>query len=64
MTDTTYDRKYYLIREIKKAGFELVKSEVERIIIVPFDKERQARLNKYVRELQNKYNYGIQLTIA
>lgn len=60
---TTYDRKYYLIREIKKAGFSLQKNE-GRIIGVPLHLAEAARTNKHVRELQKNYQYGVQLIFA
>lgn len=60
MSDTTYKRKYYLIREVKKAGYELVKCGDNRIINVPWDKQNAARRNKYLQELRTKYQFGVQ----
>lgn len=61
---TTYDRKYYLIRRIKAAGFEFSKKSNERIILVPPNKVRQATTNKYVNELKREHQYSVQTTIA
>lgn len=60
---TTYDRKYYLIREIKKAGFKLHEHENERTIKVPHEMQDVARKNKHVQELRIKYQYGVQITL-
>ena len=60
---TTYNRKYYLIRQIKKAGFELFECKNERTIKVPFHKHRVAKQNKHVQELRTKYQYGVQITL-
>ena len=62
MNKETYNRKYYLIREIKKAGFELVSRKCERIIYITPEMVEAASKNKYLRELQQKYDFGIQLT--
>jgi len=60
---TTYDRKYYLIRRIEKAGFEFSKKNNERIIQVPPNKVMQAERNKYVNELRKDHQYGVQMII-
>ena len=44
--DSTYDRKYYLIRKIERAGFTLSKTEGARIINVPHDLREKAEKNK------------------
>ena len=63
--DSTYDRKYYLIRKIERAGFTLSKTEGARIINVPHDLREKAEKNRAVRELRETYQYGVQLlTIA
>ncbi len=61
---TTYDRKYYLIREIKKAGFSLTKKNEGRTILVPPHLVAVAKTNKHVLELQRNYQYGVQTIIA
>ena len=60
---TTYNRKYYLIRQIKKAGFVLVEQKNERTIKVPFQQHRVAKKNKHLQELRTKYQYGVQITL-
>lgn len=62
MTKETYKRKYYLIREIKKDGFNLVSKKRERIIYITSEMVDAAAKNKYLRELQQKHDFGIQLT--
>lgn len=60
---TTYYRKYYLIREIKKAGFKLHEHKNERIILVTSKRQHIARKNKHVQELLANYQYGVQITL-
>lgn len=60
MSNTTYKRKYYLIREVKKAGYNLIESENNRIIEVPWDKQTEARRNKHLQELRTAYHFGVQ----
>lgn len=62
MKTTTYNRKYYLIREVKKAGFILREHKNERTIKVVFNKQYEAKRNKYVQELRTKHQYGVQIT--
>lgn len=62
MNKETYNRKYYLIREIKKDGFNLVSKKRERIIYITPEMVDVAAKNKYLRELQQKHDFGIQLT--
>lgn len=62
MNKETYKRKYYLIREIKKDGFNLVSKKRERIISITPEMVDAAAKNKYLRELQQKHDFGIQLT--
>lgn len=62
MNKETYNRKYYLIREIKKDGFNLVSKKRERIIYIIPEMVDAAAKNKYLRELQQKHDFGIQLT--
>lgn len=59
----TYDRKYYLNRKVKEAGFDLKLEETHKTIIIPPSKVNEALKNRYVRELRDKYNYGIQTVL-
>ncbi|WP_299576626.1 hypothetical protein [uncultured Sunxiuqinia sp.] len=57
----TYQRKYYLHRRVKKAGFSLQLEQTHKTISVYPDEMDSARENKYVAELQAKHNYGVQI---
>jgi len=59
--ETTYIRKYYLHRKISVVGAVLKLTKCERTILIPPELFDEACNNKYIRELQNKYSYGIQL---
>jgi len=60
----TYKRKYYLHRQVKKAGFSLKLELKHKTINVPYDETHKAKENKYVQELQQQYNYGVQTAIV
>lgn len=57
----TYKRKYYLHRQVKKVGFGLVLEHKYKTINVDPDHVAEAQQNKYVAELQNTFNYGVQI---
>jgi len=57
----TYKRKYYLHRRIKTAGYSLQLEHTHKTIAVFPDEVETARENKYVTELQQQYNYGVQI---
>lgn len=58
---TTYIRKYYLHRQVKKAGFFLKLDECHKTIGVLPAQIPEAKENKYVSELQQQHNYGVQI---
>ena len=60
---TTYDRKYYLNRQVKKAGFKLELEQTSKTILVPPELTDVADQNEALKELGKQYNYGIQYTI-
>lgn len=60
--NSTYSRKYYLVRKIKAEGFELHKSSKQRIILVPANRAKDAQLSGAVTELVNEHHYGLQYT--
>lgn len=60
----TYDRKYYLNRKVKQAGFGLDLGEMTKTILVPPDLMAKAKKDIHVRELKEKYNYGVQFTLV
>ena len=59
----TYDRKYYLHRQVKKAGFDLLLDETHKTILVPPRLNIKAKTNRYVAELQKNHQYGVQYLI-
>lgn len=61
MNKGTYNRKYYLHRQIKKSGCRLLLTNIQRTILIDPAKTEEIRHNKYVGELHNKYSYGVQL---
>jgi uncharacterized protein YihD (DUF1040 family) len=60
----TYDRKYYLNRKVKKAGFGLELGELTKTILVPPELMNKAKKDVHVRELKDRYNYGVQFTLV
>jgi len=59
--ETTYIRKYYLHRKVAQTGAKLQLTKCERTILIPPERFDEASSNKYVRELQSKHSYGVQL---
>jgi len=59
----TYDRKYYLNRKVKAAGYRLELEQTSKTILIPPEMTGHAELNKAVKELSNNYNYGVQYTL-
>lgn len=59
----TYDRKYYLNRKVKAAGFKLELEQTSKTILIPPSMAGHAELNKAVKELSKNYNYGVQYTL-
>ena len=57
---TTYDRKYYLIREVKKLKLEVSHERGERVVLIPWERQVEVKNNKYLLELRDKHNYGLQ----
>lgn len=60
----TYIRKYYLHRQLKKSGFSLLLSQTTKTISIPHNLVHLAIENKYISELQNNHNYGVQTSIV
>ena len=58
---STYIRKYYLHRQVKKAAFTLELQHTHKTIGVEPHQQQEAQNNKYVQELQKKYSYGVQI---
>jgi hypothetical protein len=59
----TYDRKYYLNRKVKAAGFKLELEQTSKTIEVTPEMAAHAEVNKAVKELSMDYNYGVQYTL-
>lgn len=58
----TYNRKYYLHRQVKKAGCSLHLEETHKTIFLSQEDAKKLRNDKYLRELEQKHSYGIQIT--
>lgn len=58
----SYNRKYYLHQCVRKEGFSLTLEKTNKTINVNPGQTETIRDNKYVTELSNKYNYGVQFT--
>jgi len=59
----TYDRKYYLNRKVKAAGFKLELEQTSKTIVVTPEMAQHADSNKALKELSKHYNYGVQYTL-
>jgi len=59
----TYDRKYYLNRKIKAAGFKLDLDLTSKTIMVTPEMTEHAEANNALKELSRDYNYGVQYTL-
>ena len=59
----TYDRKYYLNRKVKAAGFSLEMELTSKTILIPPDMVELAEANKALKELSSFYQYGVQYTM-
>lgn len=59
---TTYIRKYYLHRRVKQDGYTLSLEHCHRTINVAPSMVEDAKANKYLLELQQQHNYGVQLS--
>ena len=56
-----YNRKYYLHRQVKKAGFRLRLETSLKTIEIPSGSVESASGNRYIRELRDRYSYGCQI---
>jgi len=55
-----YNRKYYLHRRVRNAGFGLTTGKESKTISVQPDQIHQAHDNKYVKELRDAHSYAVQ----
>lgn len=58
---SSYNRKYYLHRQVKKAGFSLRLETTLKTIGIPSWGVDAAAANKYITELRDRYQYGCQI---
>ena len=56
----TYQRKYFCTKSVKDRGFGLVLETTQKTILVKPDQVEAAKEDRYVRELAEKHNYGVQ----
>lgn len=59
----TYERKYYLNRKVKEAGFRLELEQTSKTILITPEMAEHAEVNKAVKELSKDYSYGVQYTL-
>ena len=57
----SYIRKYYLHHRVRSAGFKLKITKECMTIQIKSDQTDKAKANKYISELRDTYNYGVQL---
>ena len=58
---TTYNRKYYLIRKVKAAGYQFYCRDNERQIVVPLERYGEAKRDPAITELMEDFGYGVQI---
>lgn len=63
MLQNTYDRKYYLHRKIKRLGYILELDELTKTIVVKPEMLEKVKTDLVVRELRDRFNYGVQLAM-
>lgn len=61
---STYQRKYYLHRRVKLAGYSLTLERCEKTINVKPQQTEKAKEDKYISELQKSFGYGVQIINA
>jgi len=58
----TYKRKYYLHRRVKKYGCALNLEETHKMVEITQKDADRLKDDKYLNELKNKHQYGVQIT--
>jgi len=58
---TTYNRKYFCTHSVKKRGYKLKLETTEKTIMITSEQYESARQDRYVQELMQKHNYGVQI---
>ena len=57
----TYDRKYFCNKKVKDHGFGLTLETTQKTINVRQEDVEAARNDRYIKELAEKHNYGVQI---
>lgn len=60
---TTYDRKYFCNKMVKDHGFKLKLEQTEKTIQIRQDDVESAARDRYIKELAEKYGYGVQVML-
>ncbi|MEI7829345.1 MAG: hypothetical protein WCI31_06230 [Prolixibacteraceae bacterium] len=58
---TTYDRKYFCNKSVKDRGYKLKLETTQKTILITSDQVAAAKEDRYIRELAEKHNYGVQI---
>jgi hypothetical protein len=58
---TTYDRKYFCNKSVKGRGYKLKLETTQKTILITSEQYATAKDDKYVKELAEKHNYGVQI---
>lgn len=58
---STYDRKYFCNKSVKKRGYHLQLETTQKTILIRSDQVESAQKDRYIRELSEKHNYGVQI---
>jgi hypothetical protein len=57
----TYDRKYFVNKSVKGRGYKLKLETTQKTILVTTDQVELAKKDRYIKELAEKHNYGVQI---
>ncbi len=59
--DNSYDRKYYLNKKTKDLNLKIRRTKLEKTIEITSDEVEKVKGSKYIAELTEKYQYGVQI---
>lgn len=59
--DNTYDRKFYLHKRVKDLDLQVKLTKLEKTIEITTEEIAKLKGSKYVAELMNKHQYGVQI---
>jgi hypothetical protein len=60
---TTYDRKYFCNKMVKEHGFKLNLEQTEKTIQIKQEDVEAAKSDRYIKELRDKHQYGVQVVL-